>query len=976
MRSIIFFFGIFLFLSIASTSAQLNLTNAPRQGAFLARNLKTNSAIVAIQGNVTDPSATSFYIRIYQSGALFYKRRVSLNFSGGVANFNQWFNLPSGKYTYKIDYELIGSSSISFSTDEIMVGDVYLIQGQSNAVASSFQAFDKAYNDVYCRSFGSSSNNGAAMQADTNWYPTNGTNSYTSGAVGQWGAVMAKLLVDSFSIPICFLNGAVGGTTIGQHQMDPSNPENLSTIYGRLLYRVRKAEYENSIRAILYFQGESDGPFATRHDTLFQKLHQNWINDYPGFKKLYVIQVRSGCGGPSIQLRDVQRRFEDSLVNCKVVSANGLNSHDGCHYGFDNGYKQLGIQMAALIGRDFYGSLRKNIDPPNIKSCHYSNAKKTEITLEMKNAFDDLYVDSLFHQLFKIEGDANVSITKGEWVDNKIVLQLNQSSCKITGLTYDGLPLKRAWVKNSLDMGLISFYNVPILQLSPQEKYSACKNSTVTLKAPFIYGCTYTWIRKSTKSTSQGLEIKVSATEDAQFTLLIHYDKSLCKQNDTFEVSIEIDRINIPDLGIDRMICVGDSLLFAPDTLGFEHFSWQGSRATLDSFVYLSDTNETIELIAQSKMGCTYVDQCKVFQRVPKIVLPEDTIICLGEKIIVAVADTFANYYWNNSLGSDSFNSEAGTLVLRVRDSSNCEASDTMIIDNFKAALSIELPNALCKGKTTTIFKNRDINSWYMDSKALGDSLVLTSPSTTPLQLIDTNFCSTHDTLLIEALPLPFFDLGNDSGFCSNGELFIQLPVGPYKYYWNDELLVSSSIIVNKEGSYEAILVDSNSCIYSDSIAFQSYGAPSLDQFFDSTLCENEKWIISLPVAIQYTLNGQSVFDSITFQSEGIYRIEATNEYNCASKKTIDIQFKKCDLLVPSLVKNHLYIYPNPTSGRLMIVNSNAQQLNGNLYSTTGEFIRFIVLSPGGNVLDLKHLEANIYLLKAEGRVYRIFKMN
>lgn len=284
--------------------------------------------------------------------------------------------------------------------------------------------------------------------------------------------------------------------------------------------------------------------------------------------------------------------------------------------------------------------------------------------------------------------------------------------------------------------------------------------------------------------------------------------------------------------------------------------------------------------------------------------------------------------------------------------------------------------SGLCEGKTTTIFKNRDIHSWYMGSTALGDSLVLTSPSTTPLQFIDTNYCSTHDTLVIEAFPLPFFDLGNDSGFCSDGEIWIQLPVGPYKYYWSDELLASSGIMVNKEGRYEALLVDSNSCEHSDSIAIESYGLPSLDQFFDSTLCENEKWIISLPADIQYTINGQVVFDSITFKSEGMYRIEATNENHCVSKKTIDIQFKRCDLQVPSLLKNQLYIYPKPTSGNLTVVHSSAQQLNGNLYSTTGEWIRLIVLSPEENVLDLEHLDANIYLLKMGGQVYRIFKMN
>jgi hypothetical protein len=234
----------FLFITVGTVTAQLSLTHAPKTGAFLAQNSKTKTAIYAIRGNVINPKYTDLVIRVYRFNTLMVRYRVPLNFKSGNADFEQKIILPSGKYIYKITYVLTGPSVSSYvkSTDDIVVGDVYLIQGQSNAVANSYSAFDTAFHDKFCRSYGNASPNATSAGTDTNWYPTNGARVYTSGSVGQWGGVMAGLLLDSFGTPICIINGAVGGTRITQHQVDSNNRENLATIYGRLLYRGHKAE--------------------------------------------------------------------------------------------------------------------------------------------------------------------------------------------------------------------------------------------------------------------------------------------------------------------------------------------------------------------------------------------------------------------------------------------------------------------------------------------------------------------------------------------------------------------------------------------------------------------------------------------------------------------------------------------------------------------------------------------------------------
>ncbi|MFT5157491.1 MAG: hypothetical protein ACI83I_002052, partial [Bacteroidia bacterium] len=191
---------VFAMIYSLNTSAQLVLTHAPTDGAFLAQNVKSKSANYLLTGVVNDLSYSTLFINVYQSGKLMSRIKVSLVLSGSKYNFRQMVFLPAGKFLYKISFQLNGKTTITQDIEDLVVGDVFLIQGQSNAVAASYNKFDTSYYDKYCRSFGNSSTNGALTNSDTNWYRTYADGAYTRGSVGQWGAVMAQVLVDSFSV--------------------------------------------------------------------------------------------------------------------------------------------------------------------------------------------------------------------------------------------------------------------------------------------------------------------------------------------------------------------------------------------------------------------------------------------------------------------------------------------------------------------------------------------------------------------------------------------------------------------------------------------------------------------------------------------------------------------------------------------------------------------------------------------------------
>ena len=966
--ALIFFFRI--------AFAQLEIIDAPKEGAFLAQNPNSKTATYLLRGKVNQTAYTSLFIKVYQSGTLIMNKKVNLNWSGGIANFKQMVFMPGGKYIYRIVYQLRGSASYNYEIDDIVVGDVYIIQGQSNAVAASYNKFDPSYYDKYCRSFGTSSRNVQNVSGDTNWYRTYADGAYNRGSVGQWGAVMAKVLVDSFHTPICIMNGAVGGTRITQHQVDTENRENLQTIYGRLLYRMRKAKLDQKVRGILYFQGESDGPFADLHDTLFQKLHGEWKKDYPGFEKLFVIQVRSGCGRPSIQLRDKQRMFEKVLPNCQTVSANGLNNHDGCHYGFANGYELLGHQMAALVGRDYYGSKRDHINPPNVRQCYYSNSKQTELTLEMKYPSDSIFVDKGFTSLFKIEGDPSVSIISGLIRNNKLVLSLDKSSCQISGLTYDGFARSQPWVKGGTGMGLVSFYNIPIELQKPQDSYMVCKNVIVTLGSEEIKGCKYLWKDLKSSRTYTRSKFQVMADKSTDFLLEITYESSACVVKDSSIIKLNVDPIQIPNLGKDQLICNSESVVLKPDNTNFAQFVWnQRSRQQISDSLKTSQGGQ-IQLTATSSMGCNYSDTVEVLKRNPFVELPKKWSLCLNGDTLMTVADTFAQYAWNGTIGSKSKRVSAGRWRLTATDSFGCLASDSTEVLNYPTRKELLIEKTICDLDSFVVNKPNDAAKWFYQSNKLGTEVIHKNSFEGSLDIVDTNGCETSDSINLSVLDLPKFELGEDTGFCWGDEIqkFVTLDEGD-ELIVNDSNVIEPNFIIRSAGLYRVERRNAFGCIYRDSVLVNASYPISLDAFYDTLLCEDSTWLMALSDSVQFLINGEKSEGLINFDSAGIYKIQASNEY-CSAIKTIEVKFQKCGLGIRQTKSNSISIIPNPFKSFVRITSDYKLPKSISVFDAQGKLIKDFKASGNSISLALEELNSGVYFLQVGSQTRIIVKQD
>ncbi|MEZ0311050.1 MAG: PKD domain-containing protein [Myxococcota bacterium] len=340
------------------------------------------------------------------------------------------------------------------STSDIVGGDVIVIQGQSNAVAANYQGVTLD-TDPFVRTFGSAAVDEGSSVADNSWRVANGNVANGAGSIGQWGMKMAHELVLRHEVPLAIFNGAHGGQPIGFFQRDDANHANTTTNYGRLLRRLGAAGVAPYVRAVLYFQGESDSANAVGHRDGFLALHDDWRDDFAKLEHVFITQVRPGCGTPSLELRDYQRLLSRARTNAHTMSTSAMDAHDGCHYNYTGGYEILGEHYALLLTRHLYGQSYPDFDAIDVESATYDSGTNT-IRVQTRSDASAFTVEAGMAVNFAVLG--TTSTVSGVTMSGTVmVLQLTAGTGTPTEIQYNAHQGAGATLLNARGVGLLAF---------------------------------------------------------------------------------------------------------------------------------------------------------------------------------------------------------------------------------------------------------------------------------------------------------------------------------------------------------------------------------------------------------------------------------------------------------------------------------------------------------------------------------------
>ncbi len=247
---------------------------------------------------------------------------------------------------------------------------------------------------------------------------------------------LAKRLVKTHQVPIFIINAARGGTRIDQHQRSKTNPEDLETIYGKLLWRVRRAKLTHGIRAIMWHQGENDqgaagpdGDYGWKtYQKYFVEMSAAWKTDFPNVRRYYIFQIwPNSCsmgGGNGNMLREVQRTLPRLYSNMDVMSTLGIKPPGPCHYPL-KGWSVFATLLKPMIERDFYGKKPSgSITAPNLTRAFYASAAKDTITLQFDQPV--VWKEALVSE-FHLDG-AKGKIASGSASGSVVTLKLKEAS--------------------------------------------------------------------------------------------------------------------------------------------------------------------------------------------------------------------------------------------------------------------------------------------------------------------------------------------------------------------------------------------------------------------------------------------------------------------------------------------------------------------------------------------------------------------
>ena len=251
-----------------------------------------------------------------------------------------------------------GAELAAHGVEQILVGDVWVLAGQSNMVGrAELENVEKPHELVHVFR-----PEGGWAQAKEPLHERRERNNMVIGA--GLGLPFAKEMVRRTNVPVGLIPTAVGGTSLWQ--WDPAlKTKGRESLYGNML-----AQFEASggmARGMLWYQGESDTRLGRveQYQERFREfvaairadLRRPDLPIYTAQLSRYVVTPSDRNDATWSAMREAQRQAAKTIENVGLVSAIDLGLVDLIHVDTE-GLRTIGVRFAKRVCRDLYGNER------------------------------------------------------------------------------------------------------------------------------------------------------------------------------------------------------------------------------------------------------------------------------------------------------------------------------------------------------------------------------------------------------------------------------------------------------------------------------------------------------------------------------------------------------------------------------------------------------------------------------------------
>jgi gliding motility-associated-like protein len=274
--------------------------------------------------------------------------------------------------------------------------------------------------------------------------------------------------------------------------------------------------------------------------------------------------------------------------------------------------------------------------------------------------------------------------------------------------------------------------------------------------------------------------------------------------------SVFIAFIKHPKFTSDTTLCIGQNLLLK--TLDMSIFSYAWNTGS-NSPSLLINSAGFYKVSLQNKY-CKLSDSIRVkYGKKPQVFIGNDTAFCKQFSLVLDANNQYKDYLWNTGQTTYKITvNQEGQYHIRVIDSNQCPAADTINIDVIKKPeISLSLDSVSCRYVALSFNKQNGVQYVWNT----GDTSPLIQVNQKGLYVVTASnqFCSNSDSILVNLLPKPVVNLGADTLICNQMVLNTN-EIG--KYQWSDGSS-NAYLTVNKPGVYW-LKVSRNNCVAIDTI--------------------------------------------------------------------------------------------------------------------------------------------------------------
>jgi sialate O-acetylesterase len=298
----------------------------------------------------------------------------------------------NGKWTMEIEtpiyggpYEIKISGYNEIVLKDILIGEVWVVSGQSNMEWSAASGIDNAEAEVQKANFPKlrlfTVNHATASSPQNNlsgdWKVCTPESMRNFSAIGYY---FAKHIYENIQVPVGIINTSWGGTPAEAWTPEesikadavlhkdalslkevPWGPVKTAVIYNAMLAPLAGLK----IKGFLWYQGESNVSNAAHYDKLLNTLISSWRKAWAEELPFYYVQIapyKYGNPEEGVMLRNAQRMVE-STSKTAMVTISDIGNIDDIH---PKNKKDVGERLGNVALKNLYSAYKGDVSGPKL----------------------------------------------------------------------------------------------------------------------------------------------------------------------------------------------------------------------------------------------------------------------------------------------------------------------------------------------------------------------------------------------------------------------------------------------------------------------------------------------------------------------------------------------------------------------------------------------------------------------------------